>query len=414
MFHVLKVLSGLALLRSMSAKVVARAPGSPKLPHFNAFMQMYGRDYKPDSEEYGLRHRLYQQRLAEVQSLNSRPNRLWTATVNRLSDRTDSELSELRGWRGGAAPAGGKRQSSLGQRGLGFLSLTGRTKPLPEQVSWTNLNASRNVRNQGSCGSCWAIAAATVLDAHAEIHAPQRPRTFSAQELVSCVPNPEACGGEGGCEGATVELAMDFAIQHGLAMEHEVPYEEITGKCARAVQKGDLMAAQVAPANVLSAPGVHSAQPGWQGATFGMIGWERLPENSYEALMRAVAERGPVAVSASASSWYSYMGGIFDHCDRNAVIDHAITLVGFGVDNQLKEKYWLVQNSWGPDWGENGRIRMLRKDSDDKEQCGIDAQPELGTGCKGGPKQVTVCGMCGILYDSVVPHFEEPAATSVL
>jgi len=410
-----QALTGLLLLHVVSAKAVSKV--SPTLPEsFNAFMQMYGRSYQPDSQEYALRQDLYKQRLAEVHTLNSRPERLWTATVNRLSDRTEAELQELRGWRGGTSPAASGGAQGQQSTRASFLSLKGRTKPLPEQVSWTQLNASKSVRNQGSCGSCWAIAAATVLDTHAEIHAPQHARSFSAQELVSCVPNPESCGGEGGCEGATVELAMDWAMQNGLAKEAEVPYQEVTGQCQRSSPSpasSDMIAAQVAPATgaALRAPGVHSAQAGNLGTSFGMTGWERLPENGYEALMRAVAERGPVAVSAAASSWYSYMGGVFDHCERNAVIDHAITLVGYGVDNQLQEKYWLVQNSWGPDWGEDGRIRILRKDSDGKEQCGIDAQPELGTGCKGGPKQVTVCGMCGILYDSVVPYFGDSAAS---
>merc|ERR1740117_1033061 len=100
-----------------------------------------------------------------------------------------------------------------------------------------------------------------------------------------------------------------------------------------------------------------------------------------------------------------YQGGVFDHCDRDAVIDHAVTLIGYGGDKTLDEKFWLVQNSWGADWGEEGRIRVLRSDGDQSETCGVDRQPEVGTACKGGPKEVTVCGMCGILYDSVVPHF---------
>jgi len=120
--------------------------------------------------------------------------------------------------------------------------------------------------------------------------------------------------------------------------------------------------------------------------------------------MRAVVEHGPVAVSVAASGWSSYMQGIFDHCNVDAVIDHAVTLIGYGRDDDLGEKFWLIQNSWGGDWGEHGRVRILRRDSDETE-CGVDRQPEVGTACDGGPTEVPVCGMCGILYDSVVPHF---------
>jgi len=249
------------------------------------------------------------------------------------------------------------------------------------------------------------------MEAHSEIHMAPTARSFSAQELVSCVPNTNQCGGNGGCDGATVELALDWAMHNGLAQESEQPYMEVTGQCQRGQSK--LLETQMTPATSITAPGAHSLTSGMEGAKFGMTGWERLPENGYEALMRAVVERGPVAVSASASKWFVYQGGIFDHCDRDAVIDHAVAMIGYGADQTLGEKFWLVQNSWGGDWGEQGKIRLLRHDGEgveNAESCGIDAQPELGTGCKGGPKQVTVCGMCGILYDSVVPFFGEADA----
>jgi len=374
---------------------------------FKAFMKKHGRKYKVGTEEYHTRVSLFQQRLEEIQQLNQRPHRLWTAGINRLADRTDQELRNLRGWRGGAV-RGSRHSHMSGSSGIGFLSLSGRVKPLPDEVSWAHLNATARIRDQGACGSCWAIASATVLEAHSEIHmADQGARSFSTQELVSCVPNFNECGGKGGCDGATVELAFDWAMKNGLAQESEVPYTEITGTCNRA--PAQLLAVEPS-ADAVSMPGAHLLTQGMQGSSFGMTGWERLPENGYEGLLRAVVERGPVAVSAAASKWFVYLGGIFDNCERDAVIDHAVTLMGYGADASLGQKYWLVQNSWGKDWGEGGRIRLLRSDGDQTETCGIDHQPELGTACKGGPTQVTVCGMCGLLYDSVVPFFGEPDA----
>jgi len=151
-------------------------------------------------------------------------------------------------------------------------------------------------------------------------------------------------------------------------------------------------------------PGVYFARGAARPSFYGMKAWERLPENAYEPLLQALFERGPVAVSVGAGPWNSYVSGIFDNCSKDAVVDHAVTLIGYGEDAALGHKFWLVQNSWGSDWGEGGRIRLLRRD-DEQEQCGTDRQPEMGTGCAGGPTDVKVCGMCGILYDSVVPHF---------
>ena len=50
-----------------------------------------------------------------------------------------------------------------------------------------------------------------------------RARSFSAQELVDCVPNPDECGGQGGCQGATVELALLHMDQRGLATTEDTP-----------------------------------------------------------------------------------------------------------------------------------------------------------------------------------------------
>merc|ERR1740130_898016 len=98
-----------------------------------------------------------------------------------------------------------------------------------------------------------------------------------------------------------------------------------------------------------------------------MTGWETLPKNEYAPLMQALLERGPVAVSVAADAWFSYESGIFDGCGKDAVIDHAVVAMGFGeADNH---KYWVIQNSWGANWGEQGHIRLQRHDTE--EYCGM-------------------------------------------
>jgi len=62
--------------------------------------------------------------------------------------------------------------------------------------------------------------------------------------------------------------------------------------------------------------------------------------------------------------------------------------------------YWMVRNSWSPLWGEQGYIRLKRGG---EVVCGTDLSPSDGSGCKGGPAEVKVCGTCGMLYDSSYP-----------
>lgn len=374
-----------------------RAGRARLVPTFDSYMARYGRQYKPGSDEYNERFDLFIGRLKEIDNLNERPHRLWTAGLNPLSDRTTAELVQLRGWKGSASPLKGKGRNTLSL-------IQKRTVELPKRVFWGNLTSLHKVSDQGECGSCWAVTAATVLQAHAEIQG--KSRDFSAQELVNCVANVKRCGGSGGCDGATVELAFDWVMRNGLSSTTQVPYRGYDQQCSSPRRVGaSFVEGDSSYVDGLAEPGVKLAMYAqYPPLEFGMQGWERLPENQYEPLLRAVAFRGPVAVGSSASAWDSYESGVFDHCPKDAEIDHAITLVGYGEDARLGVKYWIIQNSWGPWWGEAGKIRLLRRDTDSTE-CGTDHQPEMGTGCVGGPKQVTVCGMCGILYDSVVPHF---------
>jgi len=383
----------------------------PELDAFHAYMSEHGRNYQHGSVEYQKRLALFSRRAAEVKAHNSRPDRLWSAGINHLSDRTEEELAQLRGWRGMASSG----RAALAQRsGSTFLNQRGRghtTSALPQEfMNWTSLKSAKHIVDQGGCGSCWAVSSVSVLEQHHEIHNPKSKRTFSAQELVSCVPNPHKCGGTGGCEGATIELALHWALNMGLTEEGETPYTATNNKCKKQsmLQLGGGRHLDLSVED-LTRPGVHLAKTGAPGLSFGMHGWERLPENEYEPLLRAVYERGPVGVSVAAKAWAMYSKGIFNGCSKDAVIDHAVVLVGYGKDEKLGEGFFSIQNSWGPTWGEHGHIRLLRRE-DDSEQCGIDRQPEVGTACEGGPKQVKVCGMCGVLYDSAVPHFKKLSA----
>eukprot|EP00930_Biecheleria_cincta_P039687 TRINITY_DN2725_c0_g1_i1.p1 TRINITY_DN2725_c0_g1~~TRINITY_DN2725_c0_g1_i1.p1 ORF type:complete len:431 (-),score=74.66 TRINITY_DN2725_c0_g1_i1:54-1280(-) len=377
----------------------------PAIPaeHYKAFadfVQRHGRAYKKDSQEYQRRLALFSSRLAKAEALNARPGKLWTAGATKHADFSEEELARLRGWsRTGSATHG----RGAGKSFRSVLALA-QEDTLPEEVTQWDKLSSLKVINQGGCGSCWAVAASTVLNAHAEIYRSAQ-KTFSVQNILDCTPNPKQCGGGGGCAGATIELAMNQVLKHGALNEDQDAYTASDMKCKQSfLQVSD---DHNSDHGDFSFEGRRMANSGDAGLKFGMTGWERLPENKYVPLLQAVAEHGPVGVSADASMWHYYFGGIFDGCWKDATIDHAVTLVGYGKDRSSHTKYWLIQNSWGRDWGEHGRIRLLRKDSDETAYCGTDRNPRDGTGCEGGPASVTVCGMCGVLYDSVVPYFKK-------
>lgn len=384
-------------LAHIHAQATSAMVVSSEAPSFASFISKHGRSYTPGTAEYEKRRSLFEARAAEANQHNSRENRRWTAGVNYLMDWTDEELARLNGYRGDKRSSKKASAGTFGHAGSAVsLKQTGRGKTLPKRVHWHHLNASKSVRSQGSCGSCWAVAAATILQAHSEIYTGKNWRTFAVQDLVNCVPNPHSCGGTGGCEGATVELALDWAWKKGVAKEKDMPYEAYDGTCEKHGGRTHKSPFYLHQSDASKAD--HSV------TDFGMKGWHKLPENKYEPLMWALYEKGPVAVSVGASDWHSYAEGIFDKCEKDIVVNHAVTCIGYGVDKESGDKFWNILNSWGEDWGERGHMRLLRTD-DEEQYCGTDDDPAAGTACEGGPSEVTVCGMCGVLYDSALPTF---------
>jgi len=376
---------------------------SSESPTFESFVELHARSYQRGSAEFEQRKALYAQRLVDAETQNSSPDKKWRAGVNKLWDWTENELKTLRGWDGAAMPNGGSSRSIA--KHASFVQESS-LADLPPTKMWSDLTSMSYVKNQQDCGSCWAIAASTVIEAHNEIYN-KKHRIFSTQEIVDCTPNPKHCGGDGGCKGATAELAMDWVLKNGIADAAQIPYKGQGGTCSQ----GDTWANGV-PVPAAKKPAfldVHAPAAHRTGASIGMIGWSTLPKNAYEPLMRALAETGPAAVSVAAGgTWFQYEGGVFNGCGKDAIIDHAVVAIGYGEEDGTK--FWAIQNSWGDDWGEEGIIKLQRHDKGD--YCGMNNDPQKGVACKGETKPVPVCGMCGVLFDSVVPHFKGLAGTS--
>ena len=82
--------------------------------------------------------------------------------------------------------------------------------------------------------------------------------------------------------------------------------------------------------------------------------------------METALNSQPIATAADAMNWYLYKSGIFSNCATNA--NHGVLVVG--INNQ--EGYWLVKNTWGTSWGENGYIRLAKGTGN---ACGICTYP---------------------------------------
>jgi len=348
---------------------------------FETFKAAYGKSYA-SAEEHQRRQEIFAQNLVRISEHNANPQWTYTLGVNAFADMTSSEFASLYA-KGIDHQA---NQELLGAAPTRDSTSDKHVDALPASLDWRDKNVVTPPKNQGGCGSCWAFSTAETLESHIAIKTGKL-MEFSPQEFVSCAPNPNDCGGTGGCQGSIQPLGFKYAEEKGITAEKSYPYEGRTGTCD---EKKIVSVATI-------------------------TGYEVLPTNNYTALMNAVAEQ-PIAISAAAEPWQLYSGGVYNgHCGTD--VDHAIQLVGYGTaGNKTANRqllggggggggdYWLVRNSWGASWGEKGYIRIKRM-GDGKEPCAMDNTPADGYACTKPtpPKPLEVCGVCGILSASSYP-----------
>lgn len=216
------------------------------------------------------------------------------------------------------------------------------TTALPATVDWRQQGAVTPVKNQGACGSCWSFSATGAMEgAYYLKH--KKLLSFAEQELVDC----SGAYGNMGCNGGLMDSAFEFAIEKGMCTESEDPYkahDERCGKCEAQAQFSGCM---------------------------------DVANDDESELMKAVAQQPvSVAIEADHEAFMFYRGGIIDDVSCGTKLDHGVLVVGYGEDNG--SKYWLIKNSWGESWGENGYVRIARDETEKGPGiCGIASQPSF-------------------------------------
>jgi cathepsin L len=290
---------------------------------FHEFLTQYQKSY-PDPLEYQRRQAIFTQNLQTIVEHNQqyRQNKrghylgvtLWADQeaheLPRGYDKSQSNLRLSSSSSSAAATTNHVLQQHVKQDIYDHLPFS--VEPvhlLPKAVDWRAAGVTTPVKNQGRCGSCWAFASTAVLESHIALTT-NKLMTLSVQELVSCAPNPQHCGGTGGCAGATAELAFQHVAQHGMVQEWEFGYQSYHGEAVNCSLSETTRNGFMGLRGGLLSTG-DAATTHYTGAVAGIEGYMTLPSNDYVALMNAVAKHGPVAVSVACLPWHLYQGGVF-------------------------------------------------------------------------------------------------------
>ena len=191
--------------------------------------------------------------------------------------------------------------------------------------SHSGISYVTNIKDQGTCGDCFAFSSATVLEYWSKRHG--HPKSLSAQSIMDCT------SGRGrpdvGCEGGLMEYVFEYAKNHPIPLASEIPYSESQRKC---------------PKELLSHVRVNN---------YKVLMIEETPkaEQQFEAILH---KYGPIGIGIDSENMDNYKRGLFtaDRCGKD--IDHAVTIVGYTKDA------WIIKNSWGKQWGQDGYLFLER------------------------------------------------------
>ena len=234
-------------------------------------------------------------------------------TLNHFADWTHEEYKKLLGY------TGPQRNQQTNEK----------PEVTADEVNWVTKGAVTNVKNQGSCGSCWAFSTTGSVEG-AMFLSTGTLQSYSEQQLVDCSKS------NAGCNGGWMDTAFQYIEINPLMLEADYPYTARDGTCKYNRTKG-----------VGKVKSYKDVSPDATGAG-----------------LKSALQRGPVSVAVEADQTafqFYHTGVVTKGCGTQ--LDHGVLAVGYGtLDGQ---EYFLVKNSWGPSWGDKGYIRIA------PDQCGI-------------------------------------------
>jgi len=332
-----KVFGGLLVLGAVAVAVallvVFRTEDEePEWKQFQEYQRSFKKSYSRD--EVQERFEAFKGSLKEISRLRSLNGKA-TFGLNQFSDLSPEEFSEQ--YLGLNTDLTAKR-SMPNIADPVYLG----SSPSSTVKDWTADGTVTPVRDQGSCGSCWAFACTqTIESAYIRENGVSDVENFglSVQQMVSCDERNYGCMG-----GWPIDAMTYVQEAGGLASSSDYPYQGWWGVNCR----DEPIVEGTAPSNVQYGSLCNSY-------------WDCSNQDE-EDLAAKVETYGPMVVCVNASPWQYYTGGVLsaDVCNADgngrSVLNHAVVLTGYDISS--KESYWTLKNSWSTSWGEDGYIHL--------------------------------------------------------
>ena len=218
---------------------------------------------------------------------------------------------------------------------------------LPPTLDWRNNGGSyvSSIKNQGSCGSCWAFGTTAALESYTMIKNNQPNTNLDLSEQVTL-----SCSGAGNCEmGGYIDGASNFFISTGLPVDSCYVYTGMDGSCT-------------------------SACPNWKASAYKLTSWSWVT-GGVAGVKAALVDHGPVVVTMAVyNDFFSYKSGVYKYVSGGLAGYHAILAVGYDDTNQC----FIVKNSWGTSWGESGFFRIAYSEVTGTSQFASEAIAYVG------------------------------------
>jgi len=279
-----------------------------------------------------VRYSIFKENFDKVQNFNNKNHSVKLA-LNKFADLTSKEFKKIYSGCGFIKP-------NVNNANKNFLKVSA-TTDLPEAVDWRQSGVVTEAKDQGVCGSCWAFSTTGALESYYALRIGNLVK-FSEQQIVDCSSSPNQ-----GCNGGYPYLAFEYASKNGLQPEDDYPYIGKDSNCSYNSQK----AIQV------------------------NIGHAFAPPNNRDALKAAIAiTPTSIVVEADQNIFQFYRSGVVG-AGCGYAVDHAVLAVGYTVVGSVEA--FIVKNSWGAGWGEDGYIYISTDPSINGGMgaCGILRQP---------------------------------------